>query len=233
MTPHIECDKSEIASLVIMPGDPRRAKYIAEKYLTDVKLVNSVREEYAYTGYYKDKRVTIFSSGMGNASMGIYSHELFNIYNVSVILRVGSCGSYISDINVHDVLLLSDVYSHSSYAYEYAGISDKVMASSEQINKIIEETAQDLNIKIKSVTGNNVDAFYGKINKEELQKYNAKVVEMESFALFTNAKFSKKLASTLVTVSDSFVTKEKISSLERETDFDKMIILALESIIRI
>ena len=233
MTPHIECDKSEIASLVIMPGDPRRAKYIAEKYLTDVKLVNSVREEYAYTGYYKDKRVTIFSSGMGNASMGIYSHELFNIYNVSVILRVGSCGSYISDINVHDVLLLGDVYSHSSYAYEYAGISDKVMASSQQVNKIIEETAQDLNIKIKSVTGNNVDAFYGKINKEELQKYNAKVVEMESFALFTNAKFSKKLASTLVTVSDSFVTKEKISSLERETDFDKMIILALESIIRI
>ena len=233
MTPHIECDKSKIAPLVIMPGDPRRAKYIAEKFLTDYELVNSIREEYAYTGYYKGINVTIFSSGMGNASMGIYSHELFSFYDVKVILRVGSCGSYSGDINLHDVLVLTDVFSYSSYAFEYANITDKLVSSSSILNKIIFDTAKCLNMNVRGVTGNNVDAFYNKIDEEELRKYNSKVVEMEAFSLFTNANVLNKIAGALVTVSDSFVTGEKLSSSEREKDFDEMIVLALESIIKI
>ena len=233
MTPHIECDKNKIAPLVIMPGDPRRAKYIAEKFLDDATLVNSVREEYAYTGNYKGISVTVFSSGMGNASMGIYSHELFSFYDVKVILRVGSCGSYCSDINVHDVCILKDVFSNSNYAKEYANITDKVLSSNSTFNNVISETALNLNINIKSVTANNVDAFYSEINYDEMKQYDCKVVEMESFALFANAKVLNKIASALVTVSDSFVTGEKLSSSDRVKDFDEMIILALESIIKL
>ncbi len=233
MTPHIECDKSKIAPLVIMPGDPRRAKYIAEKFLDDAVLVNSVREEYAYTGYYKGVRVTVFSSGMGNASMGIYSHELFSFYDVKAILRVGSCGSYCSDINVHDVCILKEVFSNCNYAREYANITDKVISSDASFNDVIFKSASTLNINVKCVTGNNVDAFYSKINYDEMKQYDCKVVEMESFALFATAKVLNKSASALVTVSDSFVTGEKLSSSDREKDFDEMIILALESIIKL
>lgn len=233
MTPHIECDKSKIAPLVIMPGDPRRTKYIAEKFLDNVTLVNSVREEYAYTGNYKGISVTVFSSGMGNASMGIYSHELFSFYDVKAILRVGSCGSYCSDIDVHDICILKDVFSNSNYAKEYANITDKVLYSNSNFNNVISETALNLNINIKSVTANNVDAFYSEINYDEMKQYDCKVVEMESFALFANAKALNKIASALVTVSDSFVTGEKLSSSDRVKDFDEMIILALESIIKL
>ncbi len=233
MTPHIECQKNDIAPLVIMPGDPKRARYIAEKYLKNAKLVNSVREEYGYTGFYKNIRITVFSSGMGNASMGIYSHELFKFYDVKAILRVGSCGSYCKNININDLFILSNVFSNSNYALEYANLNEKLMSSSKILNDTIMKTAEELKINLESITGNNVDAFYNIINESEVNKYNCKIVEMESFALFTNAKVLNKLCSTLVTVSDNLVTGKKLTSLEREKSFDKMIILALESIIKI
>lgn len=233
MTPHIECQKNDIAPLVIMPGDPKRARYIAEKYLENAKLVNSVREEYGYTGFYKNIRITVFSSGMGNASMGIYSHELFKFYDVKAILRVGSCGSYCKNININDLFILSNVFSNSNYALEYANLNEKLMSSSKILNDTIMKTAEELKINLESITGNNVDAFYNIINESEVNKYNCKIVEMESFALFTNAKVLNKLCSTLVTVSDNLVTGKKLTSLEREKSFDKMIILALESIIKI
>lgn len=233
MTPHIECQKNDIAPLVIMPGDPKRARYIAEKYLENAKLVNSVREEYGYTGFYKNIRITVFSSGMGNASMGIYSHELFKFYDVKAILRVGSCGSYCKNININDFFILSNVFSNSNYALEYANLNEKLMSSSKILNDTIMKTAEELKINLESITGNNVDAFYNIINESEVNKYNCKIVEMESFALFTNAKVLNKLCSTLVTVSDNLVTGKKLTSLEREKSFDKMIILALESIIKI
>lgn len=233
MTPHIECQKNDIAPLVIMPGDPKRARYIAEKYLENAKLVNSVREEYGYTGFYKNIRITVFSSGMGNASMGIYSHELFKFYDVKAILRVGSCGGYCKNININDLFILSNVFSNSNYALEYANLNEKLMSSSKILNDTIMKTAEELKINLESITGNNVDAFYNTINESEVNKYNCKIVEMESFALFTNAKVLNKLCSTLVTVSDNLVTGKKLTSLEREKSFDKMIILALESIIKI
>lgn len=233
MTPHIECQKNDIAPLVIMPGDPKRARYIAEKYLENAKLVNSVREEYGYTGFYKNIRITVFSSGMGNASMGIYSHELFKFYDVKAILRVGSCGSYCKNININDLFILSNIFSNSNYALEYANLNEKLMSSSKILNDTIMKTAEELKINLESITGNNVDAFYNIINESEVNKYNCKIVEMESFALFTNAKVLNRLCSTLVTVSDNLVTGKKLTSLEREKSFDKMIILALESIIKI
>ena len=107
MTPHIESNLEDIANIVIMPGDPKRVEYIAKNYLTDYKLVNSVRGELAYTGYYKGKRLTVFSSGMGIPSMGIYSHELFTVYNVDTIIRIGSAGSYTSNLNVKDLQFIS------------------------------------------------------------------------------------------------------------------------------
>ena len=233
MTPHIECQKNDIAPLVIMPGDPKRARYIAEKYLENAKLVNSVREEYGYTGFYKNIRITVFSSGMGNASMGIYSHELFKFYDVKAILRVGSCGSYCKNININDLFILSNIFSNSNYALEYANLNEKLMSSSKILNDTIMKKEEELKINLESITGNNVDAFYNIINESEVNKYNCKIVEMESFALFTNAKVLNRLCSTLVTVSDNLVTGKKLTSLEREKSFDKMIILALESIIKI
>ena len=152
MTPHIECQKNDIAPLVIMPGDPKRARYIAEKYLENAKLVNSVREEYGYTGFYKNIRITVFSSGMGNASMGIYSHELFKFYDVKAILRVGSCGSYCKNININDLFILSNIFSNSNYALEYANLNEKLMSSSKILNDTIMKTAEELKINFSEAS---------------------------------------------------------------------------------
>ena len=146
MTPHIESKLEDIANIVIMPGDPKRVEYINEKYLTNSKLVNTVRGELAYTGYYKGKRITIFSSGMGIPSMGIYSHELFTVYNVDTIIRIGSAGSYSEDLNVNDLFLVESSYSNSNYALSYCNGSEKIVYSNKELNEIIKETANNLNI---------------------------------------------------------------------------------------
>ena len=137
MTPHIEAKKEDIASIVIMPGDPLRAKYIAENYLTDYMLVNDVRNMLAYTGYYKGKRVTVMASGMGNPSMGIYSYELFKFYDVDTIIRVGSCGAYTKNLNLYDLILVEESYSDSNYAFVQNGFKDKIITSSSELNEVI------------------------------------------------------------------------------------------------
>lgn len=235
MTPHIEAAKEDIAPIVIMPGDPNRCKYITEKYLDNYKLVNSVRGELAFTGYYKGKKVTIFSSGMGIPSMGIYSHELFNEYNVDVIIRVGSAGSYVETLNVNDLFLVDSSYTESNYAHNYAKSSDKVIYSSPEINNIIIKTANLLNINIKKGRCYSTESFY--TENFDLSKfvneYSCECVEMESFSLFMNARHLNKKCACLLTISDSLITKEALSSEEREKTFDKMIVLALESILNI
>lgn len=234
-TPHIESELNEISPLVIMPGDPDRCKYIAEKFLTDIKLVNKVREEYAYTGYYKGKKVTIFSSGMGIPSMGIYSHELFNNYNVEAIIRVGSAGSYIEDLHVKDLFLADSSYSQSNYALSYVDSAEKTVYSSEELNEIIKKTAEELNIKLKTGRCYTTDSFYTESFDMDkfINEYSCKCEEMEAFALFTNARHLCKKAAALLTISDSFITKEVLTSEERVKEFDEMIILALESIIKL
>lgn len=233
MTPHIEADINDIASTVIMPGDPNRVKYIAENFLEDIKLVNKVRGELAYTGYYKGKRITIFSSGMGIPSMGIYSYELYKYYNVENIIRVGSAGAYTKDLNIKDILLVENSYSTSSYKVE--GTNSNLIPSNNELNNIIVNTSKELNINLKQGNVYSSESFYElDLNIEELiNKYNIKCVEMETYSLFTNSIYFNKKASALLTISDSFVTKEALSSKEREEGFNKMIELALESSLKI
>ena len=134
MTPHIEAKKEDIAKTVIMPGDPLRAKFIAETYLKDYKLVNNVRGMLAYTGNYKDTKVTVMASGMGMPSIGIYSYELYKFYDVKNIIRVGTCGAYTKDLDLFDVILVNACYSESSYAKTQNGCTDEMMYASSPLN---------------------------------------------------------------------------------------------------
>lgn len=231
MTPHIESKKEEIAETVIMPGDPLRAKYIAENFLDDYKLVNQIRNIYAYTGYYKGKKITVMASGMGMPSIGIYSYELFKFYDVKNIIRIGTCGSYTKNLELYDLLLVTNAYSDSSYALIQNNNKNNILKSSDYLNKIIIETAKKINQELKLGTIYSCDVFYKENDnfKELYNNYNCLGVEMESFALFSNALVLGKNATCLLTISDNFETKEHISPVERQNSLNKMIVLALES----
>ncbi len=232
MTPHINALEGEIAKVVIMPGDPLRAKYIAENYLKDYKLVNTVRNIYAYTGYYNDKLVTVMASGMGMPSIGIYSYELYKFYNVEKIIRIGTCGVYTDKVKLFDVILVDNAYSDSSFAKVQNGYNDNIISASKELNNKIKETGKNNNIDLVEGTIYSSDVFYKENDNYEVlrDKYNCLGVEMESFALFSNAKVLNKEAACLLTVTDHFITKEKASSTDREKSLNKMIELALKSI---
>ena len=232
MTPHNEAKINEIAKTVIMPGDPLRAKYIAETYLEDYKLVNTGRNVYAYTGKYEGKDVTVMASGMGMPSIGIYSYELFKFYDVDKIIRVGSAGSYTKDLNLYDVVLVNGCYSESSYAKTQNGCEDNMMYANETLNFYIKQAADENNIPITVANIHSSDVFYKEDNnfKELYEKYGCMCVEMESFALFHNANTLNKKAACILTISDSLVTKEETTSEERQKSFNKMIELALKSL---
>ena len=235
MTPHNEAEKGSIAKTVLMPGDPLRAKYIAENFLENPKLVNKVRGIYAYTGIYKGKEITIMASGMGMPSIGIYSYELFKFYDVDNIIRIGSAGSYVKDLKVYDVLLVDNCYSESSYAKTQNGETRNILSSSKELNEIINSTSKELNIDLKRGTIHSSDVFYKENNNftKLVDKYNCMAVEMESFALFHNANILNKNATCLLTISDSLVTNEETTSEEREKNFNNMIKLALESSLKL
>ena len=232
MTPHINALEGEIAKVVIMPGDPLRAKYIAENYLKDYKLVNTVRNIYAYTGYYNDKLVTVMASGMGMPSIGIYSYELYKFYNVEKIIRIGTCGVYTDKVKLFDVILVDNAYSDSSFAKVQNGYNDNIISASKELNNKIKETGKNNNIDLVEGTIYSSDVFYKENDNYEVlrDKYNCLGVEMESFALFSNAKVLNKEAACLLTVTDHFITKEKASSTDREKSLNKMIEVALKSI---
>ena len=233
MTPHIEAKKEDIAKTVLMPGDPLRAKKIAETYLENYRLVNTVRNIFAYTGTYKGKEVTVMASGMGMPSIGIYSYELFKFYDVESIIRIGSCGAYTDKLDLYDLILVNASYSTSSYALNQNGCIDKILYSSKQLNSKIEETANKLNLKLNIGTIYSSDVFYSEIVDihELYNKYNCLGVEMESFALFHNANVLGKNATCILTVSDNLITKKETTALERQNAFDKMMLLALETIL--
>ncbi|MBQ9072105.1 MAG: purine-nucleoside phosphorylase [Bacilli bacterium] len=231
MTPHIEAKQNEIAKTVLMPGDPLRAKYIAENFLTDAKLVNTVRNMFAYTGLYKGEYVTVMASGMGMPSIGIYSYELYKFYDVENIIRVGSAGAYSKDINLYDVVLVNESYSKSSYA-KTQGFDDDIISADNALNEKIKETANILNKKIIEGRIHSTDVFYSNSDIDYL--YNTKkclCTEMESFALFYNAKILNKKAACLLTISDNLITKEETTAKERQIGFNEMIELALETAI--
>jgi len=232
MTPHIEADKKDIAKTVLMPGDPLRAKMIANKFLTNPRLINNVRGMLAYTGLYNNKEVTIFASGMGIPSMGIYSYELFNFYDVDNIIRIGSAGSYTKDINLYDIILVNKSYSESNYKEVMSGDLSHYTESDDELNQKIKDSASKLNLRLIDGNVHCTEAFYKENNNfEKLANEQYLVaVEMETFSLFHNAKILNKKASALLTISDSLITKEGLSSEDREKNFEEMIKIALETI---
>ena len=236
MTAHIESKLEDIAPIVLMPGDPLRAKYIAEKFLKDAKLINTVRNMFGYTGTYKGKRVTVFASGMGIPSIGIYSYELYKFYNVEKIIRIGTCGSFDENIKLLDVILSTGAYCKSHFDELLDGVNIDFIQSSDEINRSIMNTAKikNLDLKVgKTITSDVFDLYCDSKEKfrSNFPNMNFLGVEMEAFGLFYVAKKLNKEASCLMTVVDSLFDKRSLSSEEREKSLDEMITLALESII--
>ncbi len=232
-TPHIEVnDKNLFAKTVLMPGDPLRAEYIAKTYLTDVVKINNVRNMFAFTGYYKGKKITVMGSGMGMPSIGIYSYELFNVYGVENIIRIGSCGSYSKDVNVYDVIIVKDAYSESSYAKVAYGYEENVQKGSDELFAKLNESAKKLGYPVINERIHSSDVFYrahGNVFTDVRDAYGCVAVEMESFALFANARYLNKKAACVLTVSDSLVTNEVTTSEERQNSFNRMMEIALEA----
>ncbi len=239
MTPHNEAQKDDIAKVVLMPGDPLRAKYIADNFMENVKLVNSVRNMFGYTGTYKGKKITVFASGMGMPSIGIYSYELFKFYDVDFIIRIGSCGAYNESLNLLDTILVDNSYTEGNYAYELNEEDIHIMESSSDLNTVIEQTARQENIPY--IKGNTLctDCFdyYVKDVNSLISRFpkdlNIIGAEMEAFALFYNAHILGKKASCLLSVVDSHYKHQEISAEERQTSLNSMIKLALESAIKL
>lgn len=231
-TPHIEAHKEDIAKVVLMPGDPLRAKFIAETFLTDVKKFNTVRNMFGYTGLYKGKEVSVMGSGMGMPSIGIYSYELYTEYDVESIIRIGSAGSYSERANVYDVVLADSAYSESSFAKVAFNYEEDVLTPSATLNERLLVSAEKLGVDVITGRIHSSDVFYrdSGTNWEELRdNHDVLCVEMESFALFANAKKLDKKAACILTISDSFVTQEVTSAEERQTAFTKMMEIALDT----
>ena len=253
MTPHNEAQIEDIAETVLMPGDPLRAKYIVDNYMTDVKLINSVRNMYGYTGNYKGKRITVFASGMGMPSMGIYCYELYKFYNVQNIIRIGSCGAYSPDLNIFDTVLVDRSYTEGIFAFSLEGKDCHIVDADDTLNNVIIKTYNSLlntpNPKLKNDNLSNFKLYKGNILCSEVFDYyvnnldelmarfpkdlNIIGAEMESFALFYIAKYLNRKASCLLTVVDSHYKKQEISAEDREKSLNNMIELALESAIKL
>lgn len=235
-TAHIQSNKEDIAKTVIMPGDPLRAKMIAETYLTDVKLINTVRNIYGYTGFYKGKEITVFASGMGIPSAGIYIYELFHFYDVEKIIRIGTCGSNKEELKLLDVILVEEAYSLSSFPKLFNGNDSKLFQSSLKLNQQMEQISNQKKIPLHKglvITSDVFDVYvdfskYLSNYPEDIQQ-KALGAEMESFVLFYLAEILGKQAACLLTVVDSHFDKRTISSEERQGSLNKMIEIALES----
>lgn len=229
-TPHNQASTGEIAKTVLMPGDPLRAKFLAETYLQNVKQFNSVRNMFGYTGTYKGKEVSIMGSGMGMPSIGIYSYELFSQYGVENIIRIGSCGSFKKEVHLRDVILVQGCCTDSNFAHQYelpgtySAISDYSLL--EKAVNIAKE--KDINYHVGNILSSDIFYHANQGTVEKWASMGCLGVEMESYALFATAAYLNKKALTLLTVSDSLVSNEKTSADEREKTFTAMMEIALE-----
>lgn len=234
-TPHNAAKNGEIAKTVLMPGDPLRAKFIAETYLENPVEFNTVRNMFGYTGTYKGHTVSVMGSGMGMPSIGIYSYELYKFYGVEQIIRIGSAGAYTDSLALFDIVLADSAWSESSFALAQANVSGDIQYPSSALNETIETAANAIGKHITKARIHSSDVFYHEDNvdghEEFYQKHNCVCVEMESFALFHNAKVLGKHAACLLTISDSLVTHAATSAEERQTSFHNMMEVALESAI--
>ncbi|MBQ1289495.1 MAG: purine-nucleoside phosphorylase [Erysipelotrichaceae bacterium] len=234
-TPHNQASYGEIAKTVLMPGDPLRAKFIAETFLKDPVQFNTVRNMFGYTGTYEGKRVSVMGSGMGMPSIGIYSYELYTQYGVESIIRVGSCGSMNKDLKIYDVLNVTGAYSESTYAYLQSGDTEKVQRPTPELVERLKKSAENLGIEMQEGTVSSGDVFYydPAVFEERFQNLldnECVAAEMESFALFHNAKVTGKKAACLLTVSDSMITHEETTAEERQNSFTGMMKIALGAI---
>lgn len=229
-TPHITAKEGDFARTVLMPGDPLRAKYIAENFLTDAVLVNNVRGVNGYTGMYNGKRVSVMASGMGMPSMGIYSYELFKFYDVDNIIRIGTAGSLQPDLKIRDLAIAMGACTDSNYAaqYELPGTFAPI-ASFDLLRKAVDQAEKMGNVGYKVGNVASSDVFYSeRPTMEAWQKMGVLAVEMETAALYMNAARTGKNALTICTISDSLVTGEVTTSEERQTSFADMMKVALK-----
>lgn len=228
-TPHINARLEDFAETVLMPGDPLRAKFIAETFLTDAVLVNNVRGIQGYTGHYNGKRVSVMASGMGMPSIGIYSYELFNFYNVKNIIRIGSAGAIDNDLNIRDIVIGMAACTNSNFVAQYnlPGTFAPI-ASYELLKKAVDEAEkQGLVYKVGNIYSS--DTFYDDSQRlGDWQKLGVLAVEMEAAALYMNALRAGKNALCICTISDKPFTGEASSAEERQNSFTQMMKLALE-----
>lgn len=229
-TPHNEAQNGQIAKTVLMPGDPLRAKFLAETYLENVVQFNGVRNMLGYTGTYKGKPVSIMGSGMGMPSIGIYCNELYQFYGVENIIRIGSCGGLQEDVHLRDLIIVQGACTDSNYASQYhLDGTYSAISSYDLLEKAVQLAKEKkINYHVGNVLAS--DFFYMADGGSNIKwaKMGCLGVEMESYALFATAAYLKKNALTLLTVSDSLVTSEETTSEEREKTFTAMMEVALE-----
>ncbi|MBO4954552.1 MAG: purine-nucleoside phosphorylase [Clostridia bacterium] len=234
-TPHNQAEKGEIARTVLMPGDPLRAKYIAEQYLKNARPFNTIRNMLGFTGTYRGKEVSVMGSGMGMPSIGIYSYELYTKYDVENIIRVGSAGAYCDELDLMDLVLVDSAWSESTFAKVQADVDADILYPSAKLNEKLLTTAKTLDKKITACRVHSSDVFYLEDHVDDYaaiyQKHHCLCVDMESFALFHNANVLGKNAACLLTISDSFISQKRLTAEERQTSFDDMMQVALETAI--
>lgn len=234
-TPHIEAIEDDIAKIVLMPGDPKRCEFIANNFLIGTRIVNTLRGCNAYTGYYKNTRVTVMPSGMGISSMGIYSYELFNSYDVDVIIRIGTCGAYNENLKIYDLFLAESAYSNTTYDDEVLGENINVINSNIELNNTIIKTAERLALDLKKGRVHTSEAFYTAYSASEKDAISkgCDVVEMETYALLLNAREAHKKATSILTVTDELSSNVRMDGKSREIKLNSMVTLALESVINL
>lgn len=229
-TPHNAAQKGDIAKTVLMPGDPLRAKFIADTYLTDVKCFNTVRNMLGFTGKYNGREISVMGGGMGMPSVGIYTYELFNFYDVDNIIRIGSAGAYSDDINLRDLVIGMGACTNSNYAHQYklpgtfAPIADYGL-----LRKAVEiAEKKGINVRVGNVLSS--DTFYSDDDtaNDQWKKMGVMCVEMEAAALYMNAARCGKKALCMLTISDHIYKKEELSAEDRQNSFHEMMEVALE-----
>lgn len=231
---HNKAEIGEIAQTVLLPGDPLRAKYIAETYFENYKQFNDYRLMYGYTGYYKGKRLSVMATGMGIPSMGIYSYELINEYKCKNLIRIGTAGGMQESVRVNDVVLALGACTDSNYAYQFELPGNIAATCDYNLLKIAQETAEEMNINVHIGNVYSSDVLYRQEKVwKSWQSINTLASEMETYGLYCNGLKYKANTLAILAVTVNLETKEEVSQNEIEKNLDKMIQLALESAIKL
>lgn len=234
-TPHNAAEKGDIAKTVLMPGDPLRAKFIAENYLEDVICFNTVRNMYGYTGNYHGKRISVMGHGMGMPSVGIYSYELYDQYGVEQIIRIGSAGALADDVDVMDIVIAMGASTNSNYASQYKLPGILAPIADYGLLRRAVEVAEEKKCKVKVGNVLSSDTFYcdDPAANDSWKKMHVLAIEMEAAALYYNAARLGKKALCILTISDHLYTGKELSAEERQTGFRQMMEIALETAVSV